>query len=90
MYQQFKRKSDSVGFLISHMKWRSIDENFDILNEIKSLRFFFFFFASRFKHMQIRVNAESAAFYRSDTNSGFIPHVYCLITASHLQEVVRL
>lgn len=32
--------------------------------------------------MQIRVNAESAAFYRSETNFGFIPPVlllfYCI------------
>lgn len=51
-----------------------------ILNKIKG--FFCLFFASRFKHMQIRVNAESAAFYRSETNLGFIPPVlllfYCI------------
>lgn len=45
-----------------------------ILNKIK----FGVFFASRFKHMQIRVNAESAAFYRSETNLGFIPPVLLL------------
>lgn len=38
--------------------------------------------------MQIRVNAESAAFYRSETNLGFIPPVFLLFYC--ITSVVKL
>lgn len=38
--------------------------------------------------MQIRVNAESAAFYRSETNLGFIPPVLLLFNC--ITSVVKL